>query len=187
LRATSKLNNKPSIQVSAVSVCCLLLAVLCSAGCTITGAEREATKDLHWFGFRSHSDLDTDTRWQFAPDTRILISESTPAQRRDWLDSAQEGFYSVFSPPDTGYDLVLLVNWPMERRADPENESGWRLWPRTSDPLDLTLKLVSASNGRVVQNTQLRVDPSWFSPEARRPEQIETSFRRYAESLSAKR
>ncbi len=163
------------------------MLTLLNSGCTITGAEHQATKDLHWFGFKSHSDLNSDSRWQFVPGTRVLISESTPAVDQNWLGSAQEGFYSIFSPPDAGFDLILLINWPAERRAYPKAESGWRLWPKTTDPLDLTLKLISAADGRVVQTTQLRVDPSWFSPEGRRPGQIEASFRRYAESLTASR
>jgi len=38
-----------------------------------------------------------------------------------------------------------------DRRARPEGNSGWRLLPKTSDPVDITLKLLSPADGRVVQ------------------------------------
>ena len=84
-------------------------------------------------------------------------------------------------------DLVLLINWPEHRQARPEGNSGWRLLPKTSDPVDITLKLLSPADGRVVQTARLRVDPSWFSSAGNRPRQIQQSFSHYAESLSARR
>ena len=55
----------------------LALLTLLLAGCTITGAERQATKDLHWLAFKTHTDLEADTRWQFAPGTRIQLEETS--------------------------------------------------------------------------------------------------------------
>lgn len=163
------------------------LIVLMAQGCTITGAERAATEDLHWLGFKSHTDLKASNRWQFAPDTRVRISEAHPAADQQWLHAAEEGFYSIFEPPGDTVDLVLLISWPEERRAQPDGRSGWRLLPKTSDPVDITLKLLSPDDGRVVQVASLRVDPSWFSSAGNRPGQIQRSFVHYAESLSARR
>jgi hypothetical protein len=156
-------------------------------GCTITGAERQATKDLHWFGLRSHTDLAANSRWQFTPDTRVRIAESHAASDRAWLHAAEEGFYSVFESPDENVDLVLLISWPEVHRASEDEQSGWRFLPEPSDPLDVTLKLITADDRRVVQTAKMRVDPSWFSGLSQRPAQIQASFQRYAESLTARR
>ena len=165
----------------------LVMAALLACGCTITGAERAATEDLHWLGFKTHTDLKASNRWQFVPDTRVSLSEAHPAADQQWLHAAQEGFYSVFEAPGDAIDLVLLINWPEERRAQPDGKSGWRLFPKTSDPVDIDLKLLSPADGRVVQTASLRVDPSWFSSAANRPRQIQQSFVHYAQSLSARR
>ena len=102
-----------------------LILWLASTGCTITGLEREATKDLHWLGFKTHTDLSADTRWQFSPDSRVLISESIPARESQWKHAAEEGVYSVFQPPDSTFDLVLLISWPQAQRVTPEDDGGW--------------------------------------------------------------
>jgi len=156
-------------------------------GCTITGAEQQATKDLHWFGLKSHTDLAASSRWQFTPDTRVRLAESHPASDRAWLHAAEEGFYSVFESPDENVDLVLLISWPEVHRATDEEQSGWGLLLETSDPLDLKLKLISTYDRRVVQTATMRVDPSWFSGLSQRPAQIQQSFQRYAETLTARR
>ena len=82
---------------------------------------------------------------------------------------------------------MLLISWPEVHRATDEEQSGWRLLPETSDPLDLTLKLISTYDRRVVQTATMRVDPSLFSGLSQRPGQIQASFQRYAETLTARR
>ncbi len=163
----------------------LAILTLLLAGCTITGAEREATESLHWLALKTHTDLAADTRWQFAPGTRIRLEELAPAADERWLNAAADGVYSVFEPPGADAELLLLIAWPGDRVTGQAAKGGWL--PPASDPLDVNLKLIDLADERVVQTSSMRVDPHWFSRHGDRPAQIRDSFAHYAASIATSR
>ena len=156
-----------------------LLAGVC--GCTVERIHRDANAGLDYLRLSHGTRVDASSRWQFAPDTRVAVSEAAPAANGDWLGSAREGMGSVFgleSPAADEYtavaaDLDLIIVWP-----DDQQDS--------SDPMSVRVFLSDARTQMLIQTARLDLSPRWFSSRGAQTAHIRGAFREYVQGLISK-
>jgi len=149
----------------------LLGLVVSCTGCTVERIHRDAEAGLDYLRLSNGSQISASSRWQFSPDTRIVVNEVAPAPRGDWLTSAQEGIASVFHAPPVAQgqgptaEIELLIAW-----------SG-------PDPLNIQVFLHDAQTRALIQAATLDLSPRWLSGKRASGEHVRDAFQDYAQGL----